>query len=163
MTEAQILARQLDKARELSRWYLSLMKGCDPYKTFEIEGKRFNSLVWEIGHMAMSENFLANYQTYGPARKEEWFKHFSMGGGNTVTDDYPEFKTVLDGFKAIHASTMDHLNGLSDEDLDQPTKKVFNVAGIETVRDTIIHAIRHESTHTGHLGWLCKLHDVKTI
>lgn len=163
MTEAQILARQLDKARELSRWYLSLMKGCDPKKTFEFEGKIFNSIIWEVGHMAMSENFLANYLTYGPARKEDWFKHFAMGGSNQVNEDYPEFKAVLDSFKAIHANTLEHLNSLTNEDLDQPTKKEFPVAGIKTVRDTIIHAIRHESTHTGHLGWLCKLHGVKSI
>lgn len=163
MTEAQILARQLDKGRELSRWYLSLMKGCDPFKTFEFDGKRFNSIIWEIGHMAMSENFLANYLTYGPARKEEWFKHFAMGGDNQVSDNYPDFKIVLDGFKEIHSNTLEHINSLTAGDLDKPTKKEFNVAGIRTVRDTIIHAIRHESIHTGHLGWLCKLHDVKSI
>lgn len=162
-TEAQILARQLDKARELSKWYLSLMKECDLYKTFEIEGKRFNSVIWEIGHMAMSENFLANYLTYGPATKEDWFKHFAMGGDNKVNDDYPEFKTVLTGFKKIHENTIAHISQLKDEDLDQPTKKEFNVAGIKTVRDAIIHSIRHESIHTGHLGWLCKLHGVKSI
>lgn len=163
MTEAQILARQLDKARELTKWYLSLMKECDPYKSFEFDEKRFNSVIWEIGHLAMSENFLANYLTYGPATKEEWFKHFSMGGDNKVTDEYPDFKEVLNSFKQIHASTIEHINSLTDEDLDRPTKKEFNVAGIVTVRDAIIHSIRHESTHTGHLGWLCKLHGVKSI
>lgn len=163
MTEAQILARQLDKGRELTKWYLSLMKECDPYKTFEFDGKRFNSVIWEIGHLAMSENFLANYLTYGPATKADWFKYFSMGGDNKVTDDYPDFKEVLYSFKQIHASTIEHINGLTDEDLDKPTKKEFNVAGIETVRDAIIHSIRHETTHTGHLGWLCKLHGVKSI
>lgn len=163
ITEAQILARQLDKARELTKWYLSLMKECDPYKTFEWNEKRFNSIIWEIGHLAMSENFLANYLTYGPATKEEWFRHFSMGGDNKVTKEYPDFKAVLHSFKEIHTITIDHINSLSDEELDQPTKKEFNVAGIVTVRDAIIHSIRHESTHTGHLGWLCKLHDVKTV
>ncbi|MCB9195371.1 MAG: DinB family protein [Flavobacteriales bacterium] len=163
MTEAQILARQLDKARELTKWYLSLMKESDPYKTFEWNGKRFNSIIWEIGHLAMSENFLANYLTYGPSVKEEWFKNFAMGGDNQVNDDYPDFKTVLESFKQIHITTIEHISKISDEELDQPTKKEFNVAGIVTVRDAIIHSIRHESTHTGHLGWLCKLHDIKTV
>lgn len=163
MTEAQILSRQLDKARELTRWYLSLMKECDPYKTFEFEGKRFNSIIWEIGHLAMSENFLANYLTYGPAIKEEWFKHFAMGGDNKVSDEYPDFKSVLNSFKSIHNTTIEHINTLTDDDLDKPTKKEFNVAGIVTVRDALIHSIRHESTHTGHLGWLCKLHEVKSV
>ncbi len=163
MTEAQILARQLDKARELTKWYLSLMKGCDPFKTFEFDGKRFNSIIWEIGHLAMSENFLANYLTYGSGTKEDWFACFSMGGDNEVTDAYPDFKAVLDSFKQIHLNTLEHINQLSDEQLDQPTKKAFNVAGIQTVRDAIIHSIRHESIHTGHLGWLCKMHGVKSV
>ncbi|CAG5086921.1 DinB family protein [Parvicella tangerina] len=163
MTEAQILSRQLDKARELTRWYLSLMKTCDPYKTFEFDGKRFNSVIWEVGHLAMSENFLVNYLTYGPATKEDWFKQFAMGGDNKVTEEYPDFKEVLNSFKQIHNSTIEHINSLTDQDLDKPTKKEFNVADIKTVRDVIIHAIRHESIHTGHLGWLCKLHGVKSV
>ena len=111
----------------------------------------------------MSENFLANYLTYGPATKEDWFRHFAMGGDNKVTDEYPDFKEVLNSFRQIHDSTIGHIHDLTDDDLAKPTKKEFNVAGIVTVRDAIIHAIRHESIHTGHLGWLCKLHGVKSV
>lgn len=79
-----------------------------------------------------------------------------------MTEEYPDFKAVLDAFKSIHAETLEHISSLTEADLDQPTKKVFNVAGIVTVRDAVEHSIRHESTHTGHLGWLCKLHGVKS-
>ena len=163
MNEAQILSRQLDKSRELTKWYLSLVKGCDPLKTFSIDSKSFNSIIWEIGHLTMSENFLGMYLTYGPSVKLSWAKEFGMGTTNTKQDNYPDFKEVLNTFKTVHEATVSHIATLSDEDLDKPTKIEFNVAGIKTVRDAVIHVIRHESIHTGHLGWLCKLHNVKSI
>lgn len=66
-------------------------------------------------------------------------------------------------FKTIHQQAITHVAGLTDEQLDQPSKSEFPIAGVKTVRDAIIHAIRHESVHTGHIGWLCKLHGIKTI
>lgn len=41
-TEAQILAEMLNHTRELTRWYLSLLKEEDVYKTFELDGEIFN-------------------------------------------------------------------------------------------------------------------------
>jgi hypothetical protein len=163
MTEAQILARQLDKSRELSKWYLSLMKDCDHNKTFTFEKKTFNSIIWEIGHLTMSENFLGMYLTYGPSVKISWAKEFGMGSDNTAKENYPSFSKVLVSFKSVHDSTVNHIASLTDEDLDKPTKIEFNVAGIKTVRDAVIHVIRHESIHTGHLSWLCKMHGVKSV
>ena len=163
MTEAQILSRQLDKSRELTKWYLSLMKDCDPMKTFSLNEKTFNSIIWEIGHLTMSENFLGMYLTYGPSVKLSWAKEFGMGTNNTEKDNYPAFTEVLAAFKSVHEATVSHIASLTEEDLEKPTKMEFNVAGIKTVRDAVIHVIRHESIHTGHLGWLCKLHDVKSV
>lgn len=163
MTEAQILARQLDKSRELTKWYLSLMKECDSMKTFAIGDKTFNSIIWEIGHMTMSENFLGMYLTYGPSVKLTWAKEFGMGSNNTAIENYPSFKDVYASFKSVHEATIQHIAALTDADLDKPTKIEFNVAGITTVRDAAIHVIRHESIHTGHLGWLCKLHGVESV
>jgi hypothetical protein len=163
MTEAQILSRQLDKARELSLWYLSFLKDCDPTKTFTCEDKIFNSYYWEVGHLTVTQSYLSIYLTYGNAPKIEWAKLFGLGSSNMVTNEHPAYKEVWSMFKEVHTLAIDHVAQLTDEQLDEPTKAPFKLAGVTTVRDAIIHCIRHESLHTGHLSWLCKFHGVKTI
>lgn len=79
MTEAQILARQLDKARELSLWYLSFLKDVDTQKTFKSDEHTFNSVLWEVGHITVTESFLALYLTYGASEKITWAKQFGLG------------------------------------------------------------------------------------
>lgn len=61
----------------------------------------------------------------------------------------------------MHAKAIEHVRTLDDVALSAP-----NPTGLPfgpQIRDVITHAIRHESSHTGHLGWLCKLHGVKTM
>ncbi len=163
MTEAQILARQMNKARELSLWYLSFLKEVDTLKTFDFEGKVFNSVIWEVGHLTVTESFLTLYLTYGESPKIAWAKQFGLGSSNRPNEEFPNFSEVWNTFKSIHRQAIQHIESLTAEQLDLPTKAAFNLAGVETVRDAIVHAIRHESVHTGHLGWLCKLHGIKTI
>jgi hypothetical protein len=163
MTEAHMLSRQLNKARELSLWYLSLLKECDAQKTFTCGDKTFNSYYWEVGHMTVTESYLSIYLTYGHAPKIEWAKLFGLGSSNVITDQHPPFSVIWKTFKEIHQAAIEHVATLTDEQLNQPTKAPFKLAGVETVRDAIIHCIRHESLHTGHLSWLCKFHGVKSI
>jgi hypothetical protein len=163
MTESYFLARQLDKARELSLWYLSLLKDCDPTKTFNCGEKIFNSYYWEVGHLTVTQSYLAMYLTYGNAPKIEWAKLFGLGSSNQTTSEHPSYEEVWKKFKEVHQITLEHLVQLTDDQLNSPTKAPFKLAGVETVRDAIIHCIRHESVHTGHLSWLCKFHGVKSI
>ncbi len=160
-TEATVLAEMMNSTRELTRWYLLRLKEVDVYKTFEIEGKKFNPVIWEIGHLANSENFLGVYLTHGEFQKVSWFKMFGLGMTPPAKEDYPDYGLIWEKFNAVHDNTMKHIASLSDEDLDKPAKMEF--AGIKTVREAIRHCIRHEGTHIGHLGWLCKMHGVKTV
>jgi len=57
---------------------------------------------------------------------------------------------------------MAHLPTLGAEALERPNPSGIPAIG-KTVRDVITHAIRHEGSHIGHLGWLCKLHGVRTM
>jgi hypothetical protein len=163
MTEAQLLSRQLNKARELSLWYLSLLKDCDTKKTFAFNDKTFNSYYWEVGHMAVTESYLSIYLTYGKAPKIEWAKLFGLGSSVEISNEHPPFSEIWKIFKEVHQLAINHVALLTDAQLNEPTKVPFKLAGVETVRDAIIHCIRHESVHTGHLSWLCKFHGVKTI
>ena len=78
-TEAQVLAEMLGSTRELAKWYLPMLKDADVYKTFELEGKKFNPVIWEIGYLANYENFLGTYLTGGKSLKFHWAPLFGMG------------------------------------------------------------------------------------
>ena len=53
-----ILAEQMDNTRELTRYYLSKLKEVDVHESFCLNGKNLNPLIWEIGHLAVSQNWL---------------------------------------------------------------------------------------------------------
>lgn len=160
-TEAQVLAEMVDETREFTKWYLSMLKDVDVYKVFEFEGKRFNPVIWEIGHLVSSENFLLFYLTNEKGERFEWAKLFALGAGIPSKEEYPPYDELWSALKRVHQRAIEYISSLTDEQLDAPSKMEF--AGITTVRGAIQHHIRHEGAHIGHLGWLCKMHGVKTV
>ena len=159
-TEAQVLAEMLGSTREFTKWYLSILKDVDVYKIFELEGKKFNPVIWEIGHLANSENFLGTYLTRGNSLKFDWAPLFGMGVTPPSKEDYPDYKEIWSTFNMVHTNTMNHISSLTDEQLRAPSRIEF--AMVKDVRGAIQHCIRHEGTHIGHLGWLAKMHSIKT-
>lgn len=124
-------------------------------------GKYSIQLIWEVGHLANSENFLAIYLTGGKPIKIEWSKQFGIGVTPPAKEAYPPYKDIWDTFKSVHETVIKHISSLTEEQLNAPSKMEF--AGITDVRGAIKHCIRHEGTHIGHLGWLAKMHNVKTV
>ncbi|MBK8228188.1 MAG: DinB family protein [Flavobacteriales bacterium] len=161
-TEAQFLARIVERSREYSRFYLSQLKGQDPHRVFVCEGKPLNSLFWIVAHMATTQNGLLLYSTGGPFKKFSWAKHFSVGGKGLPPEQCPPYEEVWATFKEVHEKAMDYLPTLTPEQLDAPNRTGLPLIGT-TVRDAIIHAARHESLHTGHLTTLCKLYGIATV
>jgi uncharacterized damage-inducible protein DinB len=161
-TEASILAHMMERTRQYSRNYLSALKDADPHREFVCEGKKLNTQFFLVAHLAVSENGLLLRATGGPFEKFSWAKHFSVGSQGLPKEQCPPYEEVWATFKAVHEKTMAHLPTLSDEALNAPNITGLDLIG-STVRDVITHAIRHESLHTGHISWLCKLHGIKTI
>ena len=161
-TEAQILAHVMGRTREYTLYYLRCLKDMDPHRRFICDGKELNTTFWLVAHLATSENGLLLRATGGPFEKFSWAKHFSIGSVGLPQAECPPYADVWATFKAVHERTMAHLPTLSDEALDAPNITGLPLIGT-TVRDVITHAIRHESSHTGHLGWLCKLNGIKTM
>ena len=160
-TEAQVLAHMMDRSREYTLSYFNKLKDQDLHKRFVCEGKELNSAFWLIAHLATSENGLLLRSTGGEFIKFSWAKHFTLGGAGLPPEECPPFAEVFDIFSTVHAKAIDHVRTLDEATLSAP-----NPTGLPfgpQIRDVITHAIRHESSHTGHLGWLCKLHGVKTM
>lgn len=162
-TETQTLIETLNSTRDLTRYYLSNLKGQDVHKVFEVEGKKLNSILWLVAHMAVSENWLLLVCTRGEHVKIPWARQFGLGSEIPKPEDCPSFEEVLEYFKKVHDTAIAHISTFTDADLASPTTNGIDFGGEDSKRAIIRHCIRHEGVHAGHLSWLCKLFDVKTI
>lgn len=161
-TEAEVLAHMMDRTRQYTLQYFDRMKGFDLHRRFVCEGKQLNSAFWIIAHLATTENGLLLAATKGPFQKFSWAKHYTVGASGLPEGQRPSEDEVLSTFHAVHARAVAHLETLTEADLNAPNPTGMAVFGT-TMRDVITHAIRHEGSHIGHLGWLCKLHGIKTM
>ncbi|MBX2974348.1 MAG: DinB family protein [Flavobacteriales bacterium] len=161
-TEAQVLAHTMDRARQYTRFYFDKLKDRDLHRRFVCEGHELNSAYWLIAHIAVTQNGLLLMATGGPFEKFSWAKHFGRGGPGLPPEQCPPFTEVLETFDRIHTKAIAHVAALPDAALEGPNLTGIALIGT-TVRDVVIHAIRHEGLHTGHLSWLCKLHGITTM
>ena len=142
---------------------MSKLKEVDMTKSFEYDGKEFNSAYWIVAHIAWAENMLLLRGTGGKRVRLPWLKSFEIGSKYEHTSEMPPIKEIIEGMKLIHETAKTHLKTLSVDDLDKPNTLDFEFMGDKTIRMIIQHAARHEASHAGHLGWLCKMHGVKTF
>ncbi|MBL0343116.1 MAG: DinB family protein [Bacteroidetes bacterium] len=162
-TEAAVLAHVMNKTRALTNIYLNFLKDVDAYKVFELEGKQLNSIFWIMAHLSVTENFLLLRSTGGEIIKIGWARQFGLGSVPVSREDSPPMDEITGMLQLVHEKSIQHISGLDDAFLDQDNTTGFEFAGEKSVRSIIIHAARHEAAHAGHLGWLCKLHGIKTI
>jgi len=161
-TEAQILARTMDSARQYTLLYFDRLKDQDLHRKFVCEGKELNSAYWLIAHLAVTQNGLLLMACSGPFEKFSWAKYFGRGGAGLPPSECPPFTEVFDTFERIHTTAVAHVATLPDAALESPNMTGIPMIGTN-VRDVVTHAIRHEGLHTGHLSWLCKLYGITTM
>lgn len=162
-TEPVVLAEMVDKTRALSLYYIEKLKTTDLHKTYEVEGVKLNPAFWIIAHMAVTQNGLLLRCTGAPGIKISWAKLFNMGSSVLLPADCPPLEEVLATLKEVHEHALQHIRNLAPEALDQLNPAGFEILGENTIRGMIIHFIRHEASHAGQLGWICKLNGIKTI
>ncbi len=161
-TEAQVLAHMMDRTRQYTLQYFNVLKDQDLHHQFVCEGKTLNTAYWLMAHLATTQNGLLLRCTGGPFEKFSWAKHYTVGGAGLPAEERPPFAEILAMFHEVHARSMAHLPTLTPELLEGPNISGMTAFGT-TTRDVITHAIRHEGSHIGHLGWLCKLYGLKTM
>lgn len=83
-----------------------------------------NHPLWVLGHLAYSEANIVNHIILGNENPLiEWKELF--GSGNEVVADadrYPSLDELMKKFEEVRTQTLSVLEGLSDDDLDQPSK-----------------------------------------
>lgn len=161
--EAKTFADIFERTRDLTKWYLGLLKTVDSEKELPVGDKTLNSVYWITAHLVWAENFLVVKSTGGIGVDIPWLEHYKLGSDGTLHEGRGDLKSVIDSLKIVHANAMKHLLTLDDEMLQRPNPAGFAFGSDNTNRMMIIHAIRHEGTHIGHLGWICKLHGISTV
>ena len=162
-TEPTVLALVMDKARQMTNIYLTLLQKTDLHKVFYVDDKPLNNAFWIMAHLPVTQNFLLLRSTGGEIVKIPWARQFGLGSGPSAKEDCPPLDEVKSVMDEIHSKSIKHVAALDPSFLDQTNTTGFEFLGENSVRALIVHAIRHEGTHAGHLGWLCKLNGIKTI
>jgi hypothetical protein len=161
--EALILADTFQKTRDLTRWYLSLLKESDSSKRWEINGTRLNSILWLASHLTWAENFLILKGTGGEPVAIEWIENYNISSSGDLHHAEHNMKTVMAAMKEVHEKASAHLATVSDEKMEEENALGFGFGGLKTNRILVQHAIRHEAQHVGHLSWLCKINKIETV
>ena len=163
MTNVQLLADTYEMAHGLVKYYNSQLKEIDPYQEWEVNGQKLNSVIWINAHLCWSEHLLVLQALGVKAEVADWLNHYRLGSDGTFHDTSISLKQVLDERKKIHQSAMEAIRALSDEALDEDNALGMQFGDKKSKLVMLQHAIRHEATHAGHLGWLCKLNGINTI
>ncbi len=161
--EIKVLTEAYDMAVGLVRYYTGKLKDADPYKQWEVNGHRLNSIVWINAHLCWSEDFLLLQALGAPSTPINWLEHYHLGSNGSLHETSLPIKTVLESRKIIHAAALAHLNTLTDEDLKKDNAFDIQFDDNKSFKNILIHAIRHEGSHAGQLGWLCKINGLATI
>ena len=166
-TELATLRNLVDATRQMAHYNLKKLEGkteAELRTRFEVNGKKLNSVYWQYAHMAWGQNSLVLRSTGGPNPELPWLKFFAIGKpAEEGETNGPSWEEVVAGFKKVHQLTMEHLSQLDPAQLDAPNKIDWEVLGGKTMRNTIMHHIRHENGHIGQLFWLVNLHGGKTM
>lgn len=163
MTQAETLASSFDYARKMSIGYFKkIQQSADIYKEFAIEGKKLNCAYWIYGHLAVTENYLLLRSTGGEIERFAWAKPFGLGGSLPDVNERVSVEEITTTLQQVHDKSISWIKSLTDDQLKEPNKGGMNF-GDGSIADLIKHAIAHEASHAGHLGWICKLSGIKTI
>jgi hypothetical protein len=164
MNEAESLRHLVGHTRQLTLAMLKKLEGADVRKRFEVDGRKLNSVYWLTAHMAWAQNNLILRSTGGPNPEVKWLKFFALGKpAEEGETNGPSWEEVLAGFHKVHEFSMIQLEQLDPALLDSPNKIDWEIMGGKTMRNTIMHHIRHENNHAGQLFWLVNFHGGKTI
>ncbi len=83
-----------------------------------------NHPLWILGHLAYSEANIVHHIVEGNENPLIAWKDLFGGGSQPVTDGgkYPSMAELGEKFEEVRAHTLEILSGLSEGDLDQPSK-----------------------------------------
>lgn len=163
-SSVKVLATMMDEQRNLTRFYLSKLKGEDMYREFEVNGYTTNSPYWILAHLCWAENMLAIRCLGAKGVEIPWLNDFkiqSIKGQKPAAQ--PSLEEVLSAFKQIHAVALETIAGLNDDELNEENPLGLAFGENKSKRFMAMHAVRHEGTHCGQLSLIAKMYGKQTV
>lgn len=160
----KVLAQTMDETRNLTRFYLSKLKGEDMHRQFEVNGFTTNSPFWIMAHICWAENMLLLQCMGHKGMDIPWLNDYKIGmtKGSKPTNE-PTLEEVLAAMKEIHAVALENLSNMSDAELDEESAIILPFSEDKRKRIVAMHAIRHEGTHLGQLSLIAKMYGKQTV
>lgn len=163
MNTASILLQTFNETRNLTHYYFNKLKDTDINRSFEVNGVPLNYPKWLMAHVTWAEHFLVLEALGAEKVAIEWFGKVAFGTPMCKPEELPDMETILADMKSVHDAVNNFIPTLSEEQLEEKNVLGMKFGPNESKRYMLIHAIRHEGTHAGQLGWLCKIHGIKTM
>jgi uncharacterized damage-inducible protein DinB len=157
ITQAETLARCLEKTRETTLDYFNRLQNSHLHERLIIHNAVINSSFWTLAHLAVSENFLCLHATGGNRIKIPWARNFGLGSIPPEEKDCPPLSELLSISEEVHKESCKHIRQLTDDLLSDATITGTSFGGEDKRNSVLIHAIRHEGVHAGHLGLMCRV------
>jgi len=159
MTNAELLAEQLDGTREWTLKLIADLKGDD--WTYQ-PGPGLGHALWLCGHLTCSQHLLIHVRCLGGGLLDESFtRHFPIGGPVKSAKEYvyPPVKTVLTTMEEVHRKTLAAVREMSDSLLAElafggdgkPHPHYRDKCGV------VAHCNRHEAFHAGQIAMIRRL------
>jgi len=115
-----------------------------------------NHPLWILGHLTFSEANIVHCIIQGNENPLAGWQDLFGGGTEPVADatQYPSWDEVRPMFDEVRDHTLSVLNGLTEEDLDQPSKNCppEREAFFGTIGQCFLVAIMHPTMHRGQIA-----------
>lgn len=161
--EAHILAEMADATRDLVFIYVKNIPKENWHKEFTLDGIKYNSIAWQLAHMAWAEDNLILVATGGKNIERPWFDKVKIGAPQASSSELPGADEIEETLKLVHEKSVEQIKSLTDEQLQEPNLTGLSFKRGNTKRMSIIHHIRHDGMHIGQISLLVKMHGVKTF
>lgn len=164
VTTGKVLAETMNETRNLTRFYMGKMKGEDMHREFDVNGYTTNSPHWILAHLCWAEDMLLLRCQGHSGVDIPWLKDFKIGttkGEKPASN--PDLGEVLSAMKEIHATALEHLSQMTEEQLEEDNDLGVAFGENRSKKFIAMHAIRHEGTHMGQLSLIAKMYGKQTV
>lgn len=149
------LIAQYEHVRE---WAILSLRDLTVEQSVSIPEGANNHILWELGHIVNSEDYIVNWGCAGLDRlSEDWDKKFGYHS-KALPDaaEYPSIKEIQDALEKGTENTLSYVRGISSSELSSPPKN-FPGSGSSSVLSLFAHFLLHEAYHVGKISLLRKM------
>lgn len=162
-TEGEILADAYESVRGLTKFYLSKIDKIDINKSIVTDGITFNSAYWILAHLVWTEHSLLIEGLGREMKNIPWLEEYGFGSNPSEAKQKPPVEEILQKMDEVHEAAISNIKKISDKEMDEPNSINASFGGVNSKRNIIKHAIRHEPMHMGQLSWILKAQGVKMV